>query len=67
MAWRHRDGDLSIRFSTVVPADLNRDFLLQLVEKSNQAFLTEATEIGPHDGRTVRLRQPQQFPGFFLA
>ena len=52
-----RDHDLLVRFTSVVTAHVNRDFLLQLVEKSDQAFLTEATEFGPHDGRDVRLLQ----------
>ncbi len=62
-----RDGDLLIRFSSVVTADVNRDFLLQLVEKSNQALLTEATELCPHDGRDIRLCESKPFRGFFLA
>lgn len=62
-----RDHALLVWFTSVVTACVNRDVLLQLVEKSDRAFLTEATEFGSHDGRDVRLLQPQQFPGLFLA
>lgn len=45
-----RDRDLLIRFTSVATTHVNRHVLLQLVEKSDQAFLTEAAECGSHDG-----------------
>jgi hypothetical protein len=62
-----RDHNLLVRFTSVVTAHVNRDVLLKLVEQSDQAFLTKAAECGSHDGRDVRLLQPQQFPDLFLT
>ena len=45
-----RDHHLLVRLTSVVTAHVNRDFLLQFVEQSDQAFLTKTAEFGSHDG-----------------
>lgn len=45
-----RGHDLLVGFTSVATTHMNRDFLVKLIEKSNQTFLTKAAELGSHDG-----------------